>query len=463
MKLRSLHFKIAATMSLLCATLDVNPRPIESADELLGGETTVYDATRSAFSLPVRNLRDEHRASFFVVNSFFNQNWLIAPASTEARDGLGPLFNARSCSACHFKDGRGRPPESGETMTAMLLRISVPGTNAHGGPRPEPVYGDQIQGSGIPGVPGEADVYIDYEKVEGKFSDGEAYSLRKPVIRVRNPAYGPLSSDLLMSARVGPAMIGLGLLEAVPESTLRKIADPDDCDGDGISGRLNTVWNFKTKQYSIGRFGWKAEQPTLLQHTVAAFQGDIGITSSLMPEENHTGAQEVCHSKPSGGTPELSEQILRDVVLYVRTLAVPAQRNATNSTVRSGKRLFGELGCAACHVPRMETGDWPELPELSRQTIRPYTDLLLHDMGEGLADHRPAFAASGREWRTAPLWGLGLLQKVNGHTFLLHDGRARDVTEAILWHDGEARAAQENFRQLPANDRAALLSFLESL
>jgi CxxC motif-containing protein (DUF1111 family) len=244
MRLRPVHFIIVAA-SLVCTGAHANPPPGEPSEDLLGGGTTVFDATRNAFSLPARNLREEHRAAFFVGNSFFNQNWVVAPASTSARDGLGPLFNARSCSACHFKDGRGRPPEPGGAMTEMLLRISVPGTNVHGGPRPDPVYGDQIQGAGIPGVPAEADVLVDYESIEGEFGDGEPYSLRQPRIRVRNAGYGPLSGDMLMSARVGQAVIGLGLLEAVPEAALRKLADPEDRDGDGISGRLNIVWDHK--------------------------------------------------------------------------------------------------------------------------------------------------------------------------------------------------------------------------
>lgn len=428
-----------------------------------GGDTTVFDASRNAFSLPARNLTEEHRAPFFVGNSFFNQNWVVAPASTAARDGLGPLFNARSCSTCHFKDGRGRPPEASEPMITMLLRISLPGTNAFGGPRPDPVYGDQIQGAAVPGVPPEADVFVEYEPVEGNFEDGERYTLRKPTIRIRNAAYGPLATNLLTSARVAPAMIGLGLLEAIPEATLREWADPEDRDGDGISGRINLVWDHAAARHRVGRFGWKAEQPSVSQHTAAAFRGDIGITSSLIPTENHSPAQSIASSQPNGGTPEVSDQILNDVVLYARTLAVPARRDTRTSTVMRGEKLFRAIGCVACHIPRTKTGDWSEFPELSRQAIQPYTDLLLHDMGEGLADRRPTFAASGREWRTPPLWGLGLLKKVNGHTFLLHDGRARDVTEAILWHDGEAGLAQSTFRGLPKAERNALLTFLDSL
>jgi CxxC motif-containing protein (DUF1111 family) len=432
-------------------------------DGLAGGDTTVVDATRGAYALPARNLRPEHRPAFFVGNSFFNENWIAAPASVATRDGLGPLFNARSCSACHFKDGRSRPPEPGQPMSTMLLRISVPGAGPHGGPRPHPVYGDQIQGAAIPQVGPEADVLVAYDEVAGAFADGTPYSLRRPSYQIRSPRYGALPRDLLLSPRVAPAMIGLGLLEAVPETTLRALADPDDRDGDGVSGRPNLVWDLRAQRTALGRFGWKAEQPSVLQQAAAAFAGDIGITSSLFPDENHTAAERECARQPSGGRPEIGDELLAKVALYARTLAVPARRGADDPQVRAGEALFRRARCDACHRPRLETGDMPELPELAHQSIQPFTDLLLHDMGEGLADGRPAFAASGREWRTPPLWGLGLLEKVSGHGLLLHDGRARGPAEAVLWHDGEAAAARRAFVAMTAAERAALLAFLGSL
>jgi CxxC motif-containing protein (DUF1111 family) len=442
---------------------ELDPGRSTSATNHSGGETTVFDATRQAFSLPAANLREEHRASFFVGNSFFNQNWVIAPSSTAARDGLGPLFNARSCSACHFKDGRSRPPEAGASADTLVLRISRSGTNAVGGPNPDPVYGGQIQTVSVPGVLPEADVRVNYIAVEGHYPDGDAYTLRKPVVDIRDPRYGPVRSDLLTSSRMAPVMIGLGLLEAIPESALHALEDPDDRDGDGISGRLNLVWDHVAGSLRVGRFGWKAEQPSILQQTAGAFIEDIGITSDLFLRENHTATQMGAIDQPSGGSPEISRQILDAVVLYASTLAVPAQRDTDSAIVQNGSRLFKSLGCAACHLPNLQTGEKAGFQELSHQSIQPFTDLLLHDMGEGLADHRPTFLANGREWRTPPLWGLGLIEKVNGHTFLLHDGRARNIVEAILWHDGEGNRAQAGFRQLPRAEREALVSFLESL
>jgi CxxC motif-containing protein (DUF1111 family) len=460
MRIRRRHaFTLAAALCLLTRSV-VTSLP---ADALSGGDGTVFDSSRNAFSLPARNLREEHRSSFFVGNSFFNQNWVVAPASVAARDGLGPLFNARSCSGCHFKDGRGRPPEPGEPIDTLLLRISVPGADAHGAPMPDPVYGDQIQGQSIPGVTREADVYVTYDEVPGTFSDNEAFSLRRPSYRIEHLGYGPISQPLLISPRVSPGIVGLGLLEAVPDATLLRLADPDDADGDGISGHVNIVWNHVTSRTSIGRFGWKAEQPSVLQQTAAAFNGDIGITSPLFRDENHTARERAAAQRPSKTEPELGDKIFQAVGLYARSLAVPAARTGDDVHALRGRQLFAAARCGACHVAELKTGPDAELPELANQTIRAYTDLLLHDMGEGLADDRPVFTATGREWRTPPLWGLGLIAKVNGHTFLLHDGRARNVAEAILWHGGEASASRQNFLTMSAEDRAALLAFLNSL
>ena len=440
--------------------LDVAPSDFE---ELSGGHTTVFDATRNAFSLPVRNLSEEHRAAFFVGNSFFNQNWIVAPASPAGRDGLGPLFNARSCSACHFKDGRSQPPEPGVPMTVMLLRASVPGRGPHGEPVPDPIYGGQIQGQAIPGVAPEADAVVSYEEQPGQFVDGEKYSLRKPTYTLRNFGYGLAATNLLLSPRVAPAMIGVGLLEAVPEETIYALADPDDRNGDGISGRVNVVWDQVAEKKALGRFGWKAEQPTVHQQSATAFVQDIGITSSFHPAENNTASQVIHTKQPAQHTPEVSDKILGDVVAYSCLLGVPARRKVSDSVVQRGQRLFSEAGCVKCHLPVLKTASSWKFPELAGQIIRPYTDLLLHDMGDALSDHRPSFEAEGREWRTPPLWGIGLVEKVNGHTSFLHDGRARNFSEAILWHDGEAKASGETFRTMPRMDREALLEFLKSL
>lgn len=434
-----------------------------SQQALSGGAATVQTNTRQAFGQPLPHLTADQETRFFVGNSFFNRNWVSAPASTTARDGLGPLFNARSCSACHLHDGRGRPPVPGEDMLSMLVRLSVPGQDSQRGVVPEPTYGDQFNGFAVPGVRPEGRALVTYEEIPGTYEDGEPFSLRRPTYTFSDLHYGPMHTDTRLSPRVAPAMVGLGLLEAVPESALLAMADPHDADGDGISGRPNRVWDRARQETVVGRFGWKANQPTVAQQVAGAFLGDIGITSWLFPDENCTPAAVACRQAPNGGSPELPDTLLGHVVFYSRTLAVPARRNPRSPEVVRGRKLFDDAQCNACHTPTLRTGIVSGLPDLSDQVIHPYTNLLLHDMGDGLADNRPDFEASGSEWRTPPLWGIGLVETVNRHTFFLHDGRARNLAEAILWHGGEAEESKERFRRMPRDDREALLKFLNSL
>ena len=435
----------------------------QKGDELLGGQTSIYNDTPNAFAQPAPGLERDQELFFFVGNSFFNQNWVQAPASTTARDGLGPHFNTRSCAGCHFKDGRGRAPEGGEIGTGYLVRLSVPGKGFRGEPLPEPNYGGQLQDQAIDGIDVEGTLQIEYTEISGKFADGTPYSLRQPTITFANLAYGEMHPELLTSPRVANQMIGLGLLEAITEADLLANADPTDANGDGISGRPNFVWDAYNNQTALGRFGWKANQPHLLQQVAGAFLGDLGITSDLNPNQNCTDASIACAQAIHGGEPEISADDLHKVVLYSSSLAVPAQRTPDDAQVLKGEELFMSSGCGDCHTPQFVTGIHPTIPALSQQTIRPYTDLLLHDMGEGLADGRPDFEATGNEWRTPPLWGIGLFATVNGHTTYLHDGRARNLMEAILWHGGEAENAKNNVLNLTEAEREALIAFLESL
>lgn len=456
---------VALGWSFLSLACGIGP---EDGEERAGGDTTVFDESRDAFSRTVRNLRQEHTTLFFVGNSLFNQNWVTAVSSTTGRDGLGPVFNATSCSSCHFKDGRGSPPKDKEDLnSALLIRISVPGQDAKGGPVPEATYGLQINPRSILGVPAEAQVEIRYTEIPGRFADGESYSLRKPEVILRDLAFGPLAEGTMLSARVAPGVYGLGLLQAIPEEAILAKADPDDKDQDGIKGRPNWVWDVKAQRKALGRFGWKANQPSLEQQNSGAFLGDIGITSPLFPEENCTPAQIACQKAPTGGEtakdPEVSQTKIDQITAYTILLAPPARRRHDQADVLQGKALFHEARCSSCHTPRFVTGDLPGFPEVSKQTIWPYTDLLLHDLGPELADGRPDFEASGQEWRTPPLWGIGLVKTVNGHTFFLHDGRARDLMEAILWHGGEAKSSKERVLQMSKAQRQALIAFLESL
>ena len=436
----------------------------ESLPALLGGQTTIYDVTPNAFAQPAPGLERDQELLFFVGNSFFNQNWVTAPASTEARDGLGPLFNARSCAGCHFKDGRGRPPQyAGESGTGLLLRLGLPDRADDGSYLPDPLYGGQVQDHAIEGIRPEASIVVEGEEIPGEFSDGTPYTLRNPTYQIEELGYGEPHPDVLVSPRVAPQMIGMGLLEAIPEAEIVARADPSDSDADGISGRPNRVWDQANNGVALGRFGWKANQPTVLQQTAGAFLGDIGITTGVFSAQNCVETHLECLGAPGGGEPEIEDDDLLKVVLYASSLAVPAMRDSDDPQVLRGAEVFSEMGCAACHTASIQTGTHPTIPALSEQTIHPYTDLLLHDMGDGLADGRPDFEATGSEWRTPPLWGIGLFQTVNGHTFYLHDGRARNLSEAILWHGGEGAAARDRFRELRSEEREAVLRFLQAL
>ena len=424
----------------------------------------MHNATRTAYSQPAPNLDVQQRGEFFIGNAFFNSAWVVAPASASARDGLGPLFNARSCDACHNNDGRGRPPATAEERpVSLVIQLATPTPGDHNQPSPDPNYGGNLNPFAIGGVPAEGTVRIDHREVPGSFADGERYTLLAPSYTFEQLAYGPLANGITFSPRVAPAVFGSGLLEAVPEAQILERADPDDADHDGISGRPNHVWDIVTQRVALGRFGWKANQPGIAHQTAAAFSGEIGMSTTLHPDQNCTPVESACLAAPDGGHPEVSEEIFTHIVNYERMLGVPVRRHLDSDDVRRGAALFVESGCAACHRPTLTTGDVPDEPWLSHQKLHPYTDLLLHDIGAGLADGRADFEASGSEWRTPPLWGLGLQQTVNGHTLLLHDGRARNVSEAILWHGGEAERAKEAYRNLSRVDRAALLAFLDSL
>jgi len=436
----------------------------ERIGALSGGATTVFATNQNAFTLQAANLPVENQRAFFFGNRLFNTNWVIAPSSTQTFDGLGPTFNRVSCSGCHLRDGRGQPPSKpDEEMLSMLVRLSVPGKAGEGAPKPHPAYGDQLNDRAVQGVKPEGRTTISWREIPGKYGDGEIYSLRQPTFRFVNLTYGPLGKDIMISARVAPAVIGMGLLEAIPEPTLLALADPQDRDGDGIAGKPNMVWDVLAGKRILGRFGWKAGVPSIRQQIATAAIGDIGLTTTMFRGQNCPDMQVACRKATTGGDPEISDEFLDKLELYNQTLAVPARRDIDDPQVRRGEGLFSQAGCAACHRMTLQTGAHPTRPEVSNQTIHPFTDLLLHDMGEGLADHRPEFDASGTQWRTPPLWGLGLIRVTNKHEFLLHDGRARGFAEAILWHGGEAEKAKERFRTLPKADRDALLAFLRSL
>ena len=505
----------------------------ERWERLSGGSATNrrrFD--RDAFSQPSANISFEERAEFAIGNALFRRLWVSAPSSTRSADGLGPLYNARACQRCHLKDGRGHPPENAQDSTvSMLIRLSVPPRTEAERARlasgreavvPEPTYGTQLQDVAAPGHAAEGRIRITHVPREVALAGGATAVLQEPRYAIVDPGYGPLDPRVMTSPRVAPPMIGLGLLEAIAESDVMARADPGDADGDGISGRARWVWSPSNGRMMLGRFGWKAGSATIVDQSAAAMSGDIGVSSPLAPAPwgECTERQRACRDAPHGADPgpgsgpdsgagsesgsgagsdseansesdsgsdsgsgsdkfEAPAVVMDAIVFYSRNLAVPARRGENDPAVLRGKALFYRSGCTGCHTPKHATrADWP-VELLAGQLIWPYTDLLVHDMGEGLADGRPegqvggdagsdvksgsGGGASGREWRTAPLWGIGLTEVVNGHTRFLHDGRARNLTEAILWHGGEAQASRDAFREMPKAERDALIAFLRSL
>ena len=443
-----------------------------------GAGTVRARSDGEAFSQHSANISFEQELEFKLGNGLFKKVWVFSPASTKASDGLGPLYNARSCQRCHIKDGRGHPPQGpADNAISMFLRLSIPGdvpaemaaVHDYIGTAPDPNYGTQLQDSSPPGVAPEYTFSVTYQDVEVVLSGGETATLRDPSYAAQDLGYGPLHPDAMLSPRVAPAMIGLGLIEAIPASDILALADEDDANGDGISGRASLVWSAEFDQVMLGRFGLKSGQPTVHQQSAGAFSGDIGISTPLFPNPwgECTAKQTDCRNAPHGNgdvrETEIDQPNMDLVTFYSRNLGVPARRDLNDPQVLRGKQVFYDTGCTSCHTPKFVTHRLSDRPEQSFQLIWPYSDLLLHDMGEGLADNRPEGRATGREWRTPPLWGVGLTQQVSDQAGFLHDGRARTLLEAVLWHGGEAQAARDTVVELAPDDRAALIRFLESL
>lgn len=448
---RAVYSILLTLLLAACAPHGTQPIDNEIGVEAIGGPSTVYDVSVNAFGNPSPVLTTSERNLFVLGNAFFRTNWVTAPATTTSRDGLGPLYLASSCSGCHAMDGRGRPPlTSDEIPTSLLFRLST-----HAGADEEPHYGGQFATRAILGVAPEGRVVISYEEKVGRYADGTSFSLRMPTYRFVDLAYGAMEPSVEVSPRIAQQLIGLGLLESVDEVSLQMIAAHQV--SEGVEGHFN-------RANGRGRFGWKARQPTVNDQTAAAFAGDIGITSTRHPTDDLTEYERsVLGPITNGGMPELEDEMLAAVTFYTQMLAVPARRNVSDPVVRNGEISFTRIGCASCHVPSLHTGISAVHDTYSNVTIYPYTDLLLHDMGADLADNRPDGDATGREWRTPPLWGIGLIPIVNGHSFLLHDGRARSIEEAILWHGGQGGKARDSFMILERSEREALLAFLRSL
>lgn len=422
-----------------------------------GGKQTAFVSGSGAFSQMFSGLTAEkqvlHEFGDAAFEATFNSD------NTQLNHGLGPIFNNQSCASCHIADGRGKAPNAGEALSSLLIRLSIPGQGLQGQPLAVPGFGGQLQQRGIFGVLAEAGVNVSYTEKTYEFADGETCNLREPRFDLVN-AYKTIPANVMISPRMASPVFGLGLLEAIPEKDILANADETDANGDGISGKPNYSYDVISKSVKLGRFGWKAVQPSIIQQSAGAYVEDMGVTNFIFKTES--SYDQLQYDGRNDDT-ELGDSALYAVAYYIKTLAVPGRRNANDESVKAGKTIFNTIGCARCHTPVQKTATDILFPELSNQTIYPYTDLLLHDMGPGLADNRPDHRASGSEWRTAPLWGIGLTNTVNGHNNFLHDGRARNLNEAILWHGGEAEGVINNFKNLSKPDRDAVLKFLNSL
>ena len=424
-------------------------------DRMSGGAATVFDETSRAFTRLITGIEGRDAVVHEFGDQAFEQTFV---SDSVIFSGKGPVYNNVSCISCHHNDGKGTPT-AGFPNSSLLFRVSLSGTDEHGAPLSIPGYGFQIQDKSLINVQPEARVDIQYTEQIVTYSDGSIVTLRKPVYTVQNPYY-PLPASYHLSPRLAPPVFGLGLLESIPENTLLSFADETDADGDGISGRPNYIFDSASNKQDLGRFGLKANTVSLSHQVAVAYQQDMGVTSSVLPDENCKGQSQYTQTRTKV---ELPDSTLNAVTFYVRTLGVPARRNVNDVVNKRGETLFTQINCSGCHKPTIYTGLNTSVPSLSGQRIHPYTDLLLHDMGEGLADGRPDYVATGSEWRTMPLWGIGLFEKTNGIPFYLHDGRARTIEEAILWHGGEAEKSKQAFMNLSKDDRKAVIQFLMSL
>lgn len=437
-----MYFDFKVTLRILLLFL-LSAVVVEAQDiSRLGGDLSSDLPGRSAIQVNAPNVTDEQRrliqlGGFSIFHGEFDKN-----------SGLGPNFINASCGGCHVDNGRGpaKFSKSNVVGSKMVVKISLPGLLANGAPRDVPGVGEQLLDHSVRGGR-KVQIDLSWEELSGKYPDGSKYSLRKPKLDYR--IVGMNRRKLLTSLRMTPAVIGPGLLEAVPDSKILEFSDPNDADGDGISGHPNYVINGRTGAFAIGRFGFKASHTTVEEQSAAALVHDIGITNPIFFD--------------AGVTPEFTEDQLTLLNLYQKLAGVPFANNQSDPQVVTGKEIFQSINCSKCHRMTMNTQDYID-PELSNQEFHPFTDLLLHDMGRDLADKRSEFSAKGSEWRTTALWGLGYSRRLaGGHTIFLHDGRARSVEEAILWHGGEAAVSRNLFKNLPKAQRQALLAFLDSL
>lgn len=432
------------------------------ATGLFAFNTYTTTPSKSGFLKPYDNLSDEQMDTFMLGKSFFRIPWVEPPSATTARDGLGPLFNANTCTSCHPNNALGSVYSKGGNISrSMVVRLSIPSSNSKehqailkkAGFIPEPVYGAQISLNGLSNVPFEAKLEIHYTEKTITYDDGTTTNLRVPQYKLTNLGYGPLHKEVSITVRKAPPLIGLGLLEQIEDETILINEDVTDTNQDGISGKANIVYSIEHKDYRVGKYTYKASAPTVKQQSAGAFHNDMGITTTLFPIENCTKAQKKCQEAPKARDKiDVPDVRLNAIDFYLRNLKVPV----TKLKSLEGEKLFNQVGCAQCHIPTLKTKDGND--------VHAYSDFLLHDMGEALSDGRSEFKATAQEWKTAPLWGINSFEKaIKRKPDYLHDGRARTLEEAILWHGGEAQKTKENFMALEKKQREQLIKFIGTL
>ncbi|MEH6344000.1 MAG: di-heme oxidoredictase family protein [Bermanella sp.] len=480
---RLLTFIFTGTLTACGNYSDPVAPAFSQAEWLPGGQTTVTPSNRISFDFPAANLPADQKTQFHAGKALAQQPWVKAPTITLSRDGLGPLYNARTCLACHVNGGKGDiPTDPNIPVFSSLIKLSLPGQDKQHGVIAHPVYGEQIQGQStslahqlrhLPSakslaknVEPEAYVHIKWQQKTFNYPDQTKIILKSPTPIFKNLGYGEINDDTLIGIRTAPSIHGMGLIELIPQAQISALSDEQDKNVDGISGRTNQVWDVETQSTVAGRFGLKANKPTLLMTVAGAFANDLGISNPLFKNQPCTSAQATCLSAATGNNEngvELNQAQLDLVVDFNRNLAPLKARNLDSQIALEGRELFYKTGCNQCHNPSFKTQKSERLPHLSNQIIWPYSDFLLHDLGRELADNRPDFKASGSEWRTPPLWGIGLHDKVNGSQALLHDGRASTIEEAILWHGGEAQFIKNAFINLNKKERESLILFVNSI
>lgn len=482
------RYWIIVLMTFFTSCSKVSVPDFEQAEHLPAGGMTGKGLSDRSFVQVGRNVNRKEELLFWTGFSLFRDPWVIAPSSTEDRDGLGPLFNTRSCISCHSSGGKGPAPSQGVSKpSALVIRFGSAEDNIFS----DPIYGDQLQPRAIavthssiqPDLLGEAKLQLGYQEVYGEYADGSIYILHQPTYQLTDLAYGDLDKRTVLSPRFSPVIYGVGLLDAISEQDLLSQEDINDTNQDGISAKYNRVPimpshhntadfhglvenNMSEGPKGIGRFGHKSKHPSLHQQVAAAFRDDIGITNTSFISESCSTDQANCQAASVIGghqSVEIPDKLLDLVTQFNQLIAVPPARNLDSAKAQQGRKLFYKIGCESCHTASYTTA--PEYPHksLANQAIWPYTDLALHDMGAGLADGVNEYDANGQEWRTPPLWGIGARKNMRSENLYLHDGRATTVAEAILWHGGEALNSQQSFIQLEQVQRDALLAFLDAI